>query len=154
MRRAEKLYTTALFCEDAVLLVLCVLSLVWLWRVETEQRYTLLRGMLIGTLILSFVLIPIESALFSWYRRRSGEKAFRPSQPTAFVLYKLPNTFAVLWLIHFFSTLILAGLHQWKNGSEVYMFHARPGSRIIFLSWIGASIPQWFVPRKRDGSPM
>lgn len=79
MRRAEKLYTTALFCEGVVLLVSCVLSLVWLWRVETEQRYTFLHGMLIGTLILSFVLIPIESALFSWYRRRSGEKAFRPS---------------------------------------------------------------------------
>ena len=154
MRSTEKLYSAVLLAEGIVLLVFCVLSLVWLWRVETEQRYTLLHGMLIGTLILSFVLIPIESALFCWYRKRSGEKAFQPAQPTAFVLYKLPHAFAALWLIHFLSTLILAYLHQWKNGSDIYMFHARPGSRMIFLAWIGASIPQWFVPRKKGESPV
>ena len=149
MCRAEKLYTAVLLCEGVILLVQSLLSLVWFWRVETEQRYVLLQGMLIGTLVLSFVLLPIASALFSWYRKRTGHKAYRPSQPTAFVLYKFPNVFAVLWLIHFLSALLLAYLHHWKNGSDIFMFHSRPGSRIIFLSWIGMYIPQWFIPKKQ-----
>ena len=150
MRKAEKIYTTVLFCEGIVLLISCVLSLVWLWRLETEQRGDLLHGMFIGTLVLSLVLIPVESVLFVWYRKRSGLGAFQPVKSTEFVLKKLPSVFAVLWFVHMFSMMMLADLHQWKNGSDIYMLHSRPGSRMIFLSFLGMLLPQWIVRPKKN----
>ncbi len=111
-----------------------------------------IRWMTLATLVISCVLIPIESAVLNfWYKKHSvGREGAFQARISQIVLPKLHCIFGVLWLIHFVSFEIVSNRHGWHQGSDLYMYHVRPGSRIIFLSMVGMWPPQYLFNKYRE----
>ena len=152
MHRAESVYTGAVLSEMSVLFMNSVLSILQLWQLETEQKIDYIKWMTLVTLIISCVLIPIESAVLNfWYKKHSvgRERAFQ-TRISQIALPKLKYIFGALWVIHFVSFDIIAGRYNWHQGSDVYMYYVRPGSRIIFLSMVSTLFPEHLFNKYRD----
>lgn len=151
MRKAEKIYIGAVLLEGVTLFLNSLFSLVWLWRFEIEQNMNTIRLMILATLIISFVLMPLESVVFHVFKKRRA-----PKEQTAqtgivrVVLPKLISIFIALWLIHAAIFQIMAARYNWHHGSDIYMYYLRPGSRIIFLSALGLEISNLILNRKSE----
>ena len=151
MLRGRRIYIGAVLFEGMILFINCIMSIVRLWRREVGENIDYLIWMIRVTFIISCIFIPIESAIFHFYKKRHAEQEkFAPTWISRTLLPKLPGIFAALWFLHAISFMIIAGRSNWHQGRDEYMFYLRPGSIIIFLSGVGMEILYWMVSRESN----
>lgn len=149
MHRAEKRYIGAVLLEGLVLVINCVLSIVWLLRCEAEQNMDQIKWIILVTVLISCIVIPIESVIFHLCKKHNaGEERAVPSGSTKQILSKLRSAFVVLWFVHAIVFQIMVSRYHWRHGSDQYMYYLRPGSIIILLSVVGIEIADHTVNRK------
>ena len=60
----------AVLFEGSILLINSLFALVWLCRLEIQQNMNTIRAMVLTTLLISFVLIPVEPPVFHMFGKR------------------------------------------------------------------------------------